>query len=211
VNALLDAAVSALNANRPADAEPRARRARELAPEEAQPAHVLGTTLFRLEKREEAETELKRAVKLDPKNGQAQELLGTILYQREDLAGAVAAWEEALKLAPKDEALRERLEKARREREVEKDFFQSDTGHFRVRFDVSAPRSPQVVNSVMIVLEDAYNAVGAEFGEFPPGPFTVILYNRAEFEGVTGTHGWGGSSTGRSACPWATGCRRSST
>jgi len=202
VSALMDDAVVALNASRPGDAEPRARRARELAPEDGHVAHVLGTALYRLEKREEAEAELKRAVKRDPGNGQAQDLLGTLLYQKEDLAGAIAAWEEALKLSPKDEALRERLDKARREREVEKDFIQSDTGHFRVRFDVSAPRRPQVVQGVMDLLEDAYNVVGAEFGDFPPGPFTVILYNRSEFEGVTGTHGWvGGLFDGKIRLP----------
>ena len=88
--AALDAAVAALQANSPGEAERQARVAVGAAPRSAVTHNVLGVVLDRAGRSEEAVREFNAAIKLDPNFVSARNNVGRVLAEHGKSAEAIA-------------------------------------------------------------------------------------------------------------------------
>jgi tetratricopeptide (TPR) repeat protein len=144
-------------------------------------AHLMGQVAT-------AQSALERALVLSPTFTAASLLLGDILYRNNDLPGAVAVLETALKHAPTEKALAERLERARRESDVQSGFFQSQGAHFTVLFE--GPADEELSRKAIDVLEAAYWRVGTALLTFPDRIIPVVLYTEQQFRDITRSPAW---------------------
>jgi tetratricopeptide (TPR) repeat protein len=135
-----------------------------------------------------AQQSLERALALAPSLTAASLLLGDILNKNNDLAGAIAVFEAALKYAPSDKGLLARLERVRRESDVQSMFFQSHGAHFTVLFE--GPADEELSRKALDVLEAAYWRVGTALLTFPDRIIPVILYTEQQFRDITRSPGW---------------------
>ena len=136
----------------------------------------------------EAQQSLERALALAPAFTAASILLGDILSQNNDLAGAARVFESALKQMPDDKALRARLERARREADVQSGFFLSQGAHFTVLFE--GPADEELARKALDVLEAAYWRVGTALLTFPERIIPVVLYTEQQFRDITRSPAW---------------------
>jgi hypothetical protein len=126
----------------------------------------------------------------NPDDAEALSLKGEALYRAEQLGGAIRAWTRAQKAAP-SQALTERLDKARREREVGADYQRSDGAHFTVRYD-SEQADTAVGKQIVDYLENEFDRLVARYNHLPPAVIVVVLYPTRQFHEVTGTPEWTG-------------------
>jgi tetratricopeptide (TPR) repeat protein len=135
-----------------------------------------------------AQQSAQRALVLSPSFTAASLLLGDILDKNNDLPGAIAVYEAALKYAPMDKAILARLERVRRESDVQGAFFQSQGAHFTVLFE--GPADEALSRKALDVLEAAYWRVGTALLTFPDRMIPVILYTEQQFRDITRSPGW---------------------
>ena len=135
-----------------------------------------------------AQQALERALVLAPQFTAASLLLGDILYRNNELASAVRVYEAALKHAPADKALAERLDRARRESDVQSNFFQSQGAHFTVLFE--GPADEELARRAIDLLEAAYWRIGTALLTFPERIIPVVLYTEQQFRDITRSPGW---------------------
>ena len=131
---------------------------------------------------------LERALTLAPAFTAASLLLADILVQNNELPAAVTVLEAALAQAPGDRALTARLERARRESEVQGAFFQSQGSHFTVLFE--GPADEELARRAVDVLEAAYWRVGTALLTFPERIIPVVLYTEQQFRDITRSPAW---------------------
>lgn len=135
-----------------------------------------------------AQQALGRALALSPPFTAASLLLGDIHYRNNELPAAVAVYEAALVHAPGDKALLARLERTRRESDVQSGFFQSQGAHFTVLFE--GPADEALARRAIEVLEAAYWRVGTALLTFPERVIPVILYTEQQFRDITRSPAW---------------------
>ncbi len=153
-------------------------------PGNASPLVQLGSYNLRLDRLADAIFRLEEAVELEPANKDALELLGDAYYRSNDLLLALEVWDDLMELGPNRPGLQEKIEKARREANVERDFRRSGSRHFDISYPPDATAREQ--NEVLSVLERAYREIGRKMGNaFPPTPIQVIIYNADEFAEAT--------------------------
>ena len=154
------------------------------APDNPAPLVQLGMYSLRLDRVSDAIFRLEEAVELDPFNLDALEVLGDAYYQANDLPSALAVWREVQDEEPNRPNLSERIAKAERESEVERDFQRSSSRHFAISFPRQTTGREQ--QQVLSILERAYRELGQIFGNvFPPPPIQVIIYSAEEFSAAT--------------------------
>jgi tetratricopeptide (TPR) repeat protein len=121
--------------------------------------------------------------------------------ERRELADAIAHLERAAELAPEREdldAIRELAQSWRTELELERGFDTRDSDYFELAFDTE--RRDLVVNgsAVLTFLERAYADLRDWFGIDPVFEtrarkrLRVVIYNREEFDRMTGLGHWAG-------------------
>lgn len=182
------------------EARRRLEEAVELAPEKADYQFLLGTVLFRQGEYYYALQVAERAVELAPDSFKTQNLLAEILYREGNLEGAVASWERAARSSSHGPYLRTRIDKARREIEVEEGMNREVSRNFTILHEDPVPRV--VINSVKWQLEKAFRLLEGELGTSPPGDIVVILYTRVDFHEITGSPRWvGGTFDGKVRVP----------
>lgn len=109
----------------------------------------------------------------------------------------------AVELAPEREDLARLLERWKREREVEQDFWQESSLHFELSYD--GERRDLLWGSTRLLdeLERAYTDLGELFAHYPVesgrAKFRVVLYERAGFSLLTGLGDWAGGAFDGSA------------
>lgn len=111
-------------------------------------------------------------------------LLGEVHYRREDLQNAIGEWETSLSLRD-DARVAARLEKARREFAVDRDFARAEAPHFTLRFEGGGAAKGRVGPSIRDYLEEQYGELVERFRFVPPAPFVVLLYPSRDFYEAT--------------------------
>jgi hypothetical protein len=135
-----------------------------------------------------AQQALERALTLAPQFSAASLLLGDIHYRNNDLPAAVRVYEAALVHTPGDKTLAARLERVRRESDVQSGFFQSQGAHFTVLFE--GPADEELARRALEVLEAAYWRVGTALLTFPERMIPVVLYTEQQFRDITRSPAW---------------------
>jgi len=159
-------------------------RAISVDPENALPLVQLGSYYLRLHQSEDAVFRLQEAIELDPENVDAHELLGDAYDKSNNLSLALAHWEWVREVAPDRTGVIAKLEKAYREEEVEYNFAEHQSRHFRVSFALGTRIDN--VTRVLRTLESAYRQIGMKLGGvYPPPPINVVLYTAEDFARAT--------------------------
>ena len=167
------------------------KKARLEEPEKNSQTYLgIGFSYYKLKKADDALYYLAEASNIDPGNKEAHELLGQIDYERGRLDEAVREWERALALEPENDALKQVLEKAKKEQGVEGSFTKKDTYSFVVKYE--GEEKKDLGNLVLDTLYDATANVGGDLGFYPRDPICVTLYTRKQFVDITDAPTWSG-------------------
>jgi tetratricopeptide (TPR) repeat protein len=164
------------------------KEASSLLPDEAGFYLGLGLIHHHLKEEETALDMLKQAVARRSDDPQPYLLMAEIYYNRDELDLAVGYYEKAAELEPRNAVLKDRLEKARRERDAQTSFSRSSTLHFTVKFE--GHEEAEAAREILDLLENAYQEVGRALSIYPQAPVNVILYSEEEFRDVTMTPSW---------------------
>ena len=152
--------------------------------EEEPPAFARAVAFYEQRKLDQALQWAREAALQHPEHADAHFLLGELYYLRQELTRAEECWEKALKLAPKREEIQERLDRVRKDLQVEKGLARGDTHPFIVRF--AEGQVPVETGSLREILRDTHRKVGQQMGYFPAHSITVILYPEQQFQQVKG-------------------------
>ena len=176
-------------------------RAVEYQPEEADSHLLLAAVYFRQGELYEARRAADEVLSLREGHPQAHELLGDISYQEGYLTRAVPEWEAALEGAGRHAArLRARIERAERESDAESSFGREVSVHFTLQYDDTVP--DDIAAAILEEMEQAYDAIGSELGNYPEGDIPVILYSKVVFTEITRNPLWvAGSFDGKIRVP----------
>jgi Peptidase of plants and bacteria len=131
-----------------------------------------------------ARSQIQEALVAYPNDPSLHALLGEVFYAQEDLRSAISEWETSLSLRS-DARVSARLEKARREFAVDRDFARSEAPHFTLRYEGGSAESTTLGTSIRDYLEEAYSDLSSRYDFVPPAPFVVLLYPKQEFHDVT--------------------------
>lgn len=147
-----------------------------------------GFSRVQLKETEAAIRDFEEALRLSPGDTDAALALARLLYQGDRLARAKRVLDDLLRADPANERARKLMARVAREDKVERRFQASDTGHFRLKFDIS--ENADLGAAVSAILEEAYAIIGSRFRHFPSDPVVVILYTREQFRSVSGSPHW---------------------
>lgn len=122
-------------------------------------------------------------------------LARSLREEERDLAGALEALERALEVNPERERdLGPLLERWRKEAELESEFSDFNSPYFELSFDGSRAELLHASQRFLDVLEEAYTDYRLWFAFDPVlegrPPFRVVLYQRGEFQRLTGLGDW---------------------
>lgn len=125
--------------------------------------------------------------------------LAVKLHQSErevERARAIPLMRRATELAPERALPRSLLERWERVAEAEDGFERMLTEHFEVVYEFDRDEVRSEIDSIGVLLEDAYLEFGEAFASFPVEGgrrrIRVVLYTREEFDAVTGVGDWVG-------------------
>lgn len=149
-----------------------------------------GYALLRLEKYAEAEVELQEARGMGDPDVNILHMLGKVYYNTDRMYEAFDVLEDAEWNDPDNHAVKQMLEKVRRELAVEKGMEKEYGGHFVITFE--GGENDDLGGEVLEVLEDAYNWIGLQLDHYPEQRVTVILYSRRQFSELTNSPDWAG-------------------
>lgn len=147
------------------------------------PLIQLGSYYLRLDWDTDAVFKLQEALQLEPSNLTAMELLGDAHYKANDLVSAVSTWEYILEQG-EDPGIRQKLDKARRELDVEGSYKSAGSQNFQISF---APGTRYYeVNELTRILESARRDIGRKLGGvYPVKTVQVIAYTATDFSQAT--------------------------
>lgn len=147
------------------------------------PLVQLGSYYLRLDWDSDAVFKLQEALQLEPQNRTAMELLGDAYYKSNDLVSAVSMWEYAIQNGA-ESGIQTKLDKARRELDVEGNYQSTGSQNFQVSF---APGTRYYeVNGLTRILEEARRDIGRKMGGvYPVKTVQVIAYTAEDFGQAT--------------------------
>jgi hypothetical protein len=155
-----------------------------LEPKSVSPLLQLGAYYLRSTNIKDAIFRLEEAIELAPGNTDAHYLLGEAYYRDNDVTSAIDQWEWVFQVEPKKPGLKDRLESALREEQVEFNFHGDSSSHFNVTYSREAER--RQVRDVLRILESAYQEIGRLLGNtYPPNPIQATLYTADGFSEST--------------------------
>lgn len=128
---------------------------------------------------QEAVNLAKDCISYNPKRATAYAFLGNLYYQENKLEDAVKYWIEAVSLDPANAAISEKLDKAKRELAVERNFKTRSRAYFDIVFE--GEKDPELIWDIMDILEDARRSIKSEFSFFAEDKITVVIYNTEQF------------------------------
>ena len=164
--------------------------ARELFPDAPRYAVLRGIALHAAKRYEGAIYELERARSLGEASPELYYHLGSAYYDSDNLPLALEMWEKALELDPSRSAIRELVDKTRRELTVETRMDKGYSSRFSLSYDSELKSLP--AGKILDALETAYNRVGVDLGYFPEARVQVLLYTRKDFKELTASPDWSG-------------------
>lgn len=133
----------------------------------------------------------QRAVEQAPDSADAYAVLGYAEYSGDRPRDAIQSWKKSLALRP-DASIKQLLDRTERERYVESNFSEHETGHFMLRYEGSQTSDTLRVQ-ILETLESAYQDLSREFGNEPRSSIPVVLYTSQDFFDITRAPGWVGA------------------
>jgi tetratricopeptide (TPR) repeat protein len=133
----------------------------------------------------------EQAVGQAPDSADAYAVLGYAQYSADHPKEAIQSWKKSLALRP-DSSIRQVLARAQREKYVESNFSERETGHFALRYE-GAQSSEALRAQLLETLEAAYRDLSIEFSREPRASIPVVLYTSKDFFDVTRAPGWVGA------------------
>jgi hypothetical protein len=177
----------ALRAGRAAEAITIFREGLIDAPEAPSLLRGLGLAAVHAGRPGQALAPLERAVRAED-DPETRLLLAHLYDRRDDPEAALAHLRAILEREPAHEAARRLLAKIERERQAEAGFERIVTPRFVVKS--RGVRGAEARRAVVAALETAAARVAKALAFAPADRLTVVLYERGEFQQVTGVHGW---------------------
>lgn len=147
-----------------------------------------GFSRIQLKETDAAIRDFDEAHRLSPGDADVGLALAQLFYQGDELVRAKSVLATLLRTNPGNARARKLMKRVVQEDKVERKFQANDTGHFRLKFDLSENAALGAV--VSAILEEAYTLIGAEFHHFPADPVVVILYTKEQFRSVSGSPHW---------------------
>jgi tetratricopeptide (TPR) repeat protein len=133
----------------------------------------------------------EQAVAQAPDSADAYAVLGYAQYAADRPKEAIQSWKKSLALRP-DFSIRQVLARAQREKYVETDYSERETGHFVLHYE-GAQSSETLRGQILETLESAYQDLAREFGSEPRSSVSVVLYTNEAFFDVTHARAWVGA------------------
>ena len=133
----------------------------------------------------------EQAVAQAPDSADAYAVLGYAQYSADHPKEAILSWKKSLALRP-DASIRQILARAQREKYVETDYSERETGHFVLRYE-GAQSSEALRGQILETLESAYQDLARQFGSEPRSSVAVVLYTNQAFFDVTHARAWVGA------------------
>lgn len=130
-----------------------------------------------------ARSTLEQALLDHPRDPSLLLLLGDVYYSQERPEDAIEAWEKSQATHPGD-PVRKRLEKLRREHEIEERYQRSDAAHFTLKYDGQIAGA-DLGAEILQYLEDEFSTMVNRFDYYPRQPITVIVYPQRQFHEAT--------------------------
>lgn len=164
------------------------REAIKLDPKNAWLRLGAGTAEFLQRHDAEAKAYLEQALELDPKLTRARAQLAHAVKRQGDLQEAIRLYELVAVESPDDTAVRDTLERWKRERDLH-DRMRLEVGdHFTVSFEGAedAAMAAQAIES----LNRAFWRITDVFGAFPTRSVPVVLYSGEQFRDITRSPQW---------------------
>jgi len=183
---LLDEGVEAFNRG---DYRESLRLFSEAAPLANHALTGVGLSHYTLDDYRTAARVLKQSVDENGAEFNALKFLALAHYKLDELEQSEGYAVRALTLK-NDQELRAFLDKLRRERRALTNRVDESNLHFKVIFDGYEHGS--ISRLILDVLDSAYRDIGREFGHFPDGTITVVLYTEHDFFDVTRAPSWAG-------------------
>lgn len=180
-------ASKALEKFRAGDYEVAAGLFKELAETDKSALSAVGMSYFRLGNYQTANEYLEKALESDANNFVARKTLAFSYYKLDDLEKSIEHAGKALSF-DSDPELQALFDRLRKEKNVQRNFIEESTAHFKVLFD--GYEHGKIDREVVRILEDAYRFVGKEMDYFPAGPVTVVLNTNSDFFDITGAPQW---------------------
>jgi tetratricopeptide (TPR) repeat protein len=185
---LEQAAWAALDARQLPEAADAFDQAIALDPKNARLRLGAGMTALLQRRDRDAKQALEYALQLDPQLTAARAPLAHLLRRAGDLPGAIREYERVASESPGDAAVRETLERWRRELDLHDRMRQEVGDHFVVSFE--GPEDSALGAQAVEALERAYWRVGDLLSAFPTSPIPVILYSNEQFRDITRSPSW---------------------
>jgi tetratricopeptide (TPR) repeat protein len=133
----------------------------------------------------------EQAVAQAPDSADAYAVLGYAQYSSDRPKEAIQSWRKSLALRP-DASIQQVLARAEREKYVESNYSEHETGHFALQYE-GAQSSEALRAQILETLESAYQDLTREFGSQPRSSVSVVLYTNQAFFDVTHARAWVGA------------------
>jgi len=133
----------------------------------------------------------RRATEIVPDSPDAFATLGYAEYSAGRLQDAIQSWKKSLSYRP-DATVSGLLAKAERDRAVESNYSERDSGHFVLRFEGNQS-SDAFRDQLLSTLEAEYQDLARTFGSEPRSSIRVVLYTSQAFFDVTRAPSWMGA------------------
>jgi hypothetical protein len=178
----------AVEANRLPLATSIFKEAIALDPRNAALRYGAGIAAFRQRHDAEARQHFEQALVLDPKLTRARVQLAHVARRQGDFNEAITLIETASAERPGDPAVRDLLERWRRERDLHERMRLTVGDFFTVSFE--GPGDAELAAQALASLNRAYWRICDVFGAFPQRSVPVVLYTREQFRDVTRSPQW---------------------
>lgn len=161
----------------------RFREALEYDAREPHAAHGLAAAYAAQGRDVYARTTLERALLDNPNDPGLLSLLGDVYNSEERPEDALASWQKAY-AAKADENLKRKIEKLKREHEIDGAYHRSEAAHFTLKYD-GERTGPDIGSQILEALEADFPVLETKFDYVPPQPIVVIVYPQRQFYEAT--------------------------
>jgi len=129
-----------------------------------------------------------KALKYDTGNWTIYVNYGNLMYQQGNMEEAVNYWQKALALHPDIPDVKEKVAALQKENKIGEKFNKQGLSHFEVKYE--GYERQDLANKLLIILNEAYYRLGADFNCYPTEKVTVMIYTQGQYGEVTGNPNW---------------------
>lgn len=129
-----------------------------------------------------------KALKFDDNNWSVYANLGNLTYEQGKIEETINSWQKAVALNPDLLAIKNKLSELEKENKIGENFKRQEFSHFQVKYEGYCRQ--ELATKVLVILEEAYYRLGADFNYYPKEKITVTVYTQGQFKDVTGNPEW---------------------